>query len=72
VDAVVIFPQDTPLELIQALQPDVLVKGADYRVDSVVGADLVLQRGGKVLLADLVPAQSTTSTIERMTAALAK
>ena len=45
-------------------------KGADYRVDTVVGSDLVLQRGGKVLLVDLVPAQSTTSTIERMTAAL--
>ncbi|HWG77338.1 MAG TPA: D-glycero-beta-D-manno-heptose-7-phosphate kinase [Steroidobacteraceae bacterium] len=70
VDAVVIFPQDTPLELINALAPDVLIKGADYRVDTVVGSDLVLQRGGKVLLVDLVPAQSTTSTIERMAAAL--
>ncbi|HEX4049619.1 MAG TPA: D-glycero-beta-D-manno-heptose-7-phosphate kinase [Steroidobacteraceae bacterium] len=70
VDAVVIFPQDTPLELIGALAPDVLIKGADYRVDTVVGSDLVLQRGGKVLLIDLVPAHSTTSTIERMTAAL--
>jgi len=70
VDAVVIFPQDTPLELIEALQPDVLVKGADYRVDTVVGAEVVQKRGGKVLLADLVPAQSTTSTIERMAAIL--
>ncbi|HEY7930512.1 MAG TPA: D-glycero-beta-D-manno-heptose-7-phosphate kinase [Steroidobacteraceae bacterium] len=70
VDAVVIFPQDTPLELIDALAPDVLIKGADYRVDTVVGADRVLQRGGKVLLIDLVPAHSTTGTIERMTAAL--
>jgi D-beta-D-heptose 7-phosphate kinase/D-beta-D-heptose 1-phosphate adenosyltransferase len=72
VDAVVIFPQDTPLELIEALQPDVLVKGADYRVNTVVGAELVQKRGGKVLLAELVPAQSTTSTIERMAAILAK
>jgi len=70
VDAVVIFPQDTPLELIGALQPDVLLKGADYTVHSVVGAELVLQRGGQVVLIELVPAHSTTGTIERMTAAL--
>ncbi|HEX4025783.1 MAG TPA: D-glycero-beta-D-manno-heptose-7-phosphate kinase, partial [Steroidobacteraceae bacterium] len=68
VDAVVIFQQDTPLELIAALQPDVLLKGADYTVDSVVGAELVLQRGGKVVLVDLVPAHSTTGTIERIAA----
>ena len=60
VDAVVIFEEDTPLELIATLEPDVLVKGADYTVETVVGADLVLQRGGKVVLADLVPAHSTT------------
>jgi len=46
----------------------VLVKGADYTVETVVGAEVVLQRGGKVLLADLVPAHSTTSTIERISA----
>jgi D-beta-D-heptose 7-phosphate kinase / D-beta-D-heptose 1-phosphate adenosyltransferase len=69
VDAVVIFAEDTPLELIDALAPDVLVKGSDYTVDKVVGAELVQQRGGKVLLAELVPAQSTTSTIARMSAA---
>jgi D-beta-D-heptose 7-phosphate kinase/D-beta-D-heptose 1-phosphate adenosyltransferase len=69
VDAVVIFGEDTPLELIDALAPDVLVKGADYTVDTVVGADLVQRRGGKVLLAELVPAQSTTNTIARMSAA---
>jgi D-beta-D-heptose 7-phosphate kinase/D-beta-D-heptose 1-phosphate adenosyltransferase len=68
VDAVVIFGEDTPLELIDALAPDVLVKGADYTVDTVVGADLVQQRGGKVLLVELVPAQSTTNTIQRMAA----
>ena len=66
VDAVVIFQEDTPLELIGALEPDVLVKGADYTIETVVGAELVTQRGGKVLLVDLVPAQSTTSTIERI------
>jgi D-beta-D-heptose 7-phosphate kinase/D-beta-D-heptose 1-phosphate adenosyltransferase len=68
VDAVVIFQEDTPLELISALEPDVLVKGADYSLETVVGADIVLRRGGQVLLADLVPAHSTTSTIERISA----
>jgi D-beta-D-heptose 7-phosphate kinase / D-beta-D-heptose 1-phosphate adenosyltransferase len=66
VDAVVIFGEDTPIKLIEALQPDVLVKGADYTVGTVVGADLVLSRGGQVLLAELVPAQSTTNTLKRV------
>jgi D-beta-D-heptose 7-phosphate kinase / D-beta-D-heptose 1-phosphate adenosyltransferase len=66
VDAVVIFEEDTPRQLIAALEPDVLVKGADYTVENVVGADLVLARGGKVVLADLVPSQSTTNTIQRI------
>jgi D-beta-D-heptose 7-phosphate kinase / D-beta-D-heptose 1-phosphate adenosyltransferase len=66
VDAVVIFGEQTPLKLIEALQPDVLVKGADYTVETVVGADVVLRRGGRVLLADLVPAQSTTSTLKKI------
>ncbi len=69
VDAVAIFEADTPIELIEALQPDVLVKGADYSVNNVVGADLVLRRGGQVVLAELVPAHSTTNTIKGMTAA---
>ena len=68
VDAVVIFSEDTPLSLIEALLPDVLVKGADYSVDTVVGADIVLQRGGRVLLADLVSGQSTSSTLARVAA----
>src|SRR5579862_2609261 len=71
VDAVVIFEDDTPLALIDALRPDVLVKGADYRVETVVGAELVISRGGKVVLAELVPEQSTTNTIERISAASA-
>jgi len=66
VDAVVIFEEDTPRALIAALEPDVLVKGADYTLDNVVGADIVLARGGKVVLAELVPSQSTTNTIQRM------
>jgi D-beta-D-heptose 7-phosphate kinase/D-beta-D-heptose 1-phosphate adenosyltransferase len=68
VDAVIIFEDDTPLELITALRPDVLVKGADYAVQEVVGADQVQGWGGKVMLADLVPAQSTTNTIQRIAA----
>jgi D-beta-D-heptose 7-phosphate kinase/D-beta-D-heptose 1-phosphate adenosyltransferase len=66
VDAVVIFEEDTPLELIRALEPEVLVKGADYSLESVVGADIVQGWGGKVILADIVPAHSTTNTIQRI------
>jgi D-beta-D-heptose 7-phosphate kinase/D-beta-D-heptose 1-phosphate adenosyltransferase len=69
VDAVVIFAEETPLHLIESLQPDVLVKGADYSLDKVVGADLVLARGGRVILADLVSGQSTTGTVAKVAAA---
>lgn len=63
VDAVVIFSEDTPLRLIEALAPDVLVKGADYSLDKVVGADLVIERGGEVLLAELTPGYGTTDSL---------
>jgi D-beta-D-heptose 7-phosphate kinase/D-beta-D-heptose 1-phosphate adenosyltransferase len=63
VDAVVIFDEDTPLEAILALQPDVLVKGADYTEDQIVGADIVKARGGRVLRVELVAGQSTTRII---------
>jgi D-beta-D-heptose 7-phosphate kinase/D-beta-D-heptose 1-phosphate adenosyltransferase len=66
VDLVVIFDDDTPIALIEALRPDVLVKGADYSLDQVVGGDLVQGHGGRVLLADLEPGHSTTATIARM------
>lgn len=66
VDLVVVFGEDTPIELIAALRPDVLVKGADYTVDKVVGSDLVRSYGGRVVLADLVPGQSTTRTVARI------
>jgi D-beta-D-heptose 7-phosphate kinase/D-beta-D-heptose 1-phosphate adenosyltransferase len=66
VDAVVIFAEDTPLQLIEGLMPDVLVKGSDYKLDQVVGAEFVLQRGGEVILADLVAGYSTTGTVQRM------
>lgn len=66
VDLVVLFEDDTPIGLVEALRPDVLVKGADYRLDQVVGADLVQSWGGKVVLAKLEPGFSTSSTIERL------
>ncbi len=66
VDAVVIFADDTPLQLIETLQPDVLVKGADYTLETVVGADLVLARGGKVVLAELLSGHSTSETVKRV------
>ena len=67
VDLVVLFDEDTPIELIRALRPEVLVKGADYTIDKVVGADLVHGWGGKVLLVDLQQGHSTSGTIRRMT-----
>jgi D-beta-D-heptose 7-phosphate kinase/D-beta-D-heptose 1-phosphate adenosyltransferase len=66
VDLVVIFGEDTPMALIEAIEPDVLVKGADYTKDKVVGGAFVEAHGGRVLLADLVPGQSTSATIARM------
>lgn len=66
VDMVVIFGEETPLELIRTLRPDVLVKGADYTVETVVGAADVMGWGGKVVLAELVAGQSTTNTIKKM------
>ena len=68
VDAVVIFAEDTPMQLIEALTPDVLVKGADYTIDKIVGADLVIKRGGKVVLAELIQGHSTTNTVQRASA----
>ena len=68
VDTVVVFEQDTPLDLIQALKPDVLVKGGDYDADGVVGAPEVREWGGKVVIIPLTPGHSTTTTIERLRA----
>jgi len=66
VDMVVIFAEDTPEDLIRALKPDVLVKGADYTKDQVVGGDMVEGWGGRIVLAELEPGFSTTATIERL------
>jgi len=66
VDAVVVFEQDTPRELITLLRPDVLVKGGDYTEATIVGAAEVRERGGDVIVIPLTPGHSTTSTIERL------
>ena len=63
VDAVVVFDADTPLTVIETLLPDVLIKGADYTIDTVVGADVVTGNGGVVKLLDLEPGRSTTAII---------
>lgn len=66
IDYLVRFDQDTPMELIEAIRPDVLVKGADYRKDQVVGADLVESYGGRIALAPLVDGKSTSAVIQRI------
>lgn len=66
VDAVTLFDEDTPLSLLQAIRPDVLVKGQDYKVEQVVGRDLVESNGGSVVLVPLVPDKSTTALIDRI------
>ena len=63
VDWVVAFEQDTPLELIEKLKPDVLVKGGDYTVDDIVGAEFVTQRGGDVKVVPFVEGYSTSNII---------
>lgn len=68
VDVVVVFEQDTPLELILALRPDVVVKGGDYMPDSVVGRREVESWGGEVVIIPLTPGHSTTSTVEKLRA----
>ena len=66
VDLVVVFDEDTPLELIRALEPDVLVKGADYAPDQVVGKSVVEEAGGRVVLVPLVPDRSSSRILSRL------
>ncbi len=66
VDAVTIFEEDTPAQLIADLLPDVLVKGGDYRPDQIAGASAVEQAGGRVVILPLVPGRSTTGIVERI------
>ncbi len=63
-DYIVLFEEDTPLELIRAIKPDILVKGSDYKVEQVVGHEVVAAYGGRVELVDLVPGFSTTNIVE--------
>lgn len=65
VDLVVVFDQDTPLELIRRLSPKILVKGGDYRPEEVVGRELVESDGGEVILIDLIPGFSTTRIMRK-------
>jgi rfaE bifunctional protein nucleotidyltransferase chain/domain len=67
-DCVVLFDENTPLELICALEPDVLVKGADYPRDRIVGGDWVEARGGRVVRVPVLPGFSTTALVERFRA----
>jgi len=66
IDAVVIFHEDTPTELIQALTPDILVKGGDYTKEQIVGADYVEQCGGEVVIVPFVKGYSTTETLAKI------
>ncbi|HVD99817.1 MAG TPA: D-glycero-beta-D-manno-heptose 1-phosphate adenylyltransferase [Cytophagaceae bacterium] len=66
VDAVILFDEDTPLELISYLKPDILVKGNDYTIENIVGADVVMNNGGKVETVPLVNGYSTSNVIEKI------
>ena len=66
VDAVVIFEEDTPLELINAIKPDVLVKGGDYTIDQIVGAKETIQNGGRVVINPIVEGFSTSEMIKKL------
>lgn len=66
VDFVILFDEDTPAELIRRVQPDVLVKGGDYTLDNIVGADFVLQNGGTVTTIPFVDGYSTTLTLQKI------
>lgn len=67
-DAVIIFKEDTPLELIKELMPDYLVKGGDYTIEQIAGAKEIIAAGGKVIIANIVEGISTTNIIEKMKA----
>ena len=63
---VVVFEEDTPLQLIMALMPDIMVKGGDYTIDEIVGAKEVIAHGGKVIINPIVEGFSTTNLIEKI------
>ena len=65
-DAVILFEEDTPIELIKELMPDVLVKGGDYTLEQIAGAKEIIAAGGKLIIANIVEGISTTNIIEKM------
>ena len=65
-DAVILFEEDTPLELITALMPDVLVKGGDYTIEQIAGAKEVIAGGGKVIIANIIEGISSSNIIKKM------
>jgi rfaE bifunctional protein nucleotidyltransferase chain/domain len=69
VDLVVVFPEDTPLELVKTLRPDVIVKGGDYTERTIVGASEVKSWGGRVVVVPITPGQSTTAIIRKLSEA---
>ncbi len=68
IDAVILFSEDTPERLIRFVKPDVLVKGSDYSVETVVGADFVIKNGGRVHLVELIEGKSSSNLIDRLKA----
>lgn len=66
VDAVIIFEDETPYQLIKTIKPDILIKGKDYSISNIVGADLVMNNGGKVLTIDLVEGYSSSKIINKI------
>lgn len=66
VDTVILFEEDTPYELIKTVQPDVLVKGSDYKPEDIVGADIVRAKGGRIMTLDFLPGYSTSLIEERI------
>ncbi len=69
VDAVVVFPEDTPADIIRRIEPDTLVKGADWPADQIIGRDIVEARGGRVVVVPVEPGYSTSSIVERIRSA---
>ncbi|MCK4677410.1 MAG: D-glycero-beta-D-manno-heptose 1-phosphate adenylyltransferase [Bacteroidales bacterium] len=66
IDAIILFDEDTPYNLIKKVKPDILVKGSDYKSEDIVGHDIVKENGGEVVTIDLLPGYSTTSIIQKI------
>ena len=66
IDAIILFDEDTPYNLIKEVKPDILVKGSDYKSEDIVGYDIVKENGGKVVTINLLPGYSTTSIIQKI------